>query len=91
MEGETALIGSTEQNREVQTCMAISTQPIPHLVCTDETDASLDGENQSMNVEVGSSRVLSSGEQIIALVGGNDVSESSLPNRRSKRLAVKGK
>lgn len=86
-----ALIGSTEQIREFQTCTAISTQPIPHLVCMEETDAALDGENQSMNVEVGSSRVLSSGEQIIALVGGNNVSESSLPNRRSKRLAVKGK
>jgi len=49
------------------------------------------GGNQSINVEVGPSRVLLSGEQSIALVGSNNVPESSLPNRHSKRLAVKGK
>jgi hypothetical protein len=97
-EGETMLTASTEQNREAQTHTSTTTQPNgpnPHQVRMEGPDAAQNGGNQSINVEVGPARVLLSGKQSIALVGSNyvpaAVTESSLLNRRSKRLAVREK
>jgi len=89
--GETMPVANAEHGLEVQASTAVPTQPNHHQLSTEGPVTAQSGRDQAMNAKAGPLKAILSGEQSVALVGGNNVPESGLPKRHSTQLATKGK